>query len=67
MNSDMNQDNQNGIEMNRINFTELNDAIGMLAATLKSFYDGCVLAGFSRPEAFQLTRDYMLSIVTSKK
>ena len=63
----MNQDNQNGNPLGGIDFNGMSDAIGMLATTLKSFYDSLVNVGFSRLEAFHLTQEYMLTIVSSKK
>lgn len=66
MNQD-NQNNQNGNLLGGIDFSGMSDAIGMLATTLKSFYDSLTGVGFSRLEAFQLTKEYMLTIVSSKK
>lgn len=58
----MNQENQNGNQFKGIDFSEVGDAIGMMASTLKSLYDSLVAVGFNKLEAFTLTKEYMLSL-----
>jgi len=63
----MKENNTGDQTLGTFDVNQVSDGFGMLSVTLKQFYDSFVTTGFTPQQAFQLTRDYMLTLLAGKK